>query len=104
MIFGSGNSKTVINNEVINDSSWELWNNDDDKYNLNLKLNNEKYSLKGLQLNHLNNLLHSPNDNFNIQNVVKQYEPLEKKESILKRKAKTHKIGKKNKSSRRRRK
>ena len=103
MISGSGNSKTIINNEVVNDSSWELWNNDD-KYNLNLKLNNEKYSLKGLQLNHLNNLLHSPNDNFNLQNVVKQYEPLEKKESILKRKAKTQKNGKKNKSSRRRRK
>ena len=103
MISGSGNSKTIINNEVVNDSSWELWNNDD-KYNLNLKLNNEKYSLKGLQLNNLNNLLHSPNDNYNIQNIVKQYEPLEKKESILKRKAKTHKISKKNKSSRRRRK
>lgn len=107
MINANGSSKTVINNRIIDDSSWNLWN-EDDKYNLNLKLNNENYSLKGLNLNHLNNILHRPNTNFNIQNVIKQYEPLYEKEmpkeKILKKKAKTYKVIKKNKSSRRRRK
>ena len=35
MINASGSSKTAINNEIINDSSWNLWN-EEDKYNLNL--------------------------------------------------------------------
>tara|TARA_Y100000816_G_C26101864_1_gene584241 strand:- start:381 stop:704 length:324 start_codon:yes stop_codon:yes gene_type:complete len=107
MINASGSSKTVINNEIINDKSWNLWN-EEDKYNLKLNLNNEKYLLKGLNLSHLNNILHTPDKNFNIQNVIKEYEPLYEKEipkeKILKKRAKTYKISKKNKSSRRRRK
>lgn len=107
MINATGSSKTVINNEIINDSSWNLWN-EEDKYNLNLKLNDEKYSLKGLQINHLNDILHSSDKNFNIQNIIKDYQPLyekeEPREKILKKKAKTYKVLKKNKSSRRRRK
>ena len=104
MINASGSSKTVINNEIINDSSWNLWN-EEDKYNLNLKLIDEKYSLKGLQINHLNDILHSSDKNFNIQNIIKDYQPLYEKERTKRKnikKKKTYKVLKKNKSSRRR--
>ena len=60
-------------------------------------MNDEKYSLK-LQINHLNDILHSSDKNFNIQNIIKDYQPLyekeEQREKILK-KAKTYKVLKK---------
>ena len=100
MFYADGSSTKIINNKVIDDSSWNISSNDNKNYDVNLKLNNQRYLIKGLQNDHLNNLLTFPQDNFDIKSILKEYHPVNESKN-MKRHLKTLKKRKKNKYSRR---
>jgi hypothetical protein len=72
MLRSSGFSKTILNNNVIDNSSWDLHSVTEDEFNANLNLNGNKYKIRNLELNDLEQLLrntHTTEDLINNEEI-----------------------------------
>ena len=103
MLYSSGYSKTLLNDNVVNESSWDLHHVDDDEFNMNIEMNGKKYEFRNFELEDLDTLLRNNHttddlskdiDLFENPIVIKPYPKYSykitpKKEQIFKKKKKT---------------
>ena len=59
MLYSSGYSKTLLNDNVVNEASWDLHPLDDNEFNMNIEMNGKKYEFRNFELEDLNTLLRS---------------------------------------------
>lgn len=57
MLYSSGYSKTLLNNNVVNESSWDLHPVDDHEFNMNIEMNGKNYEFRNFELEDLDTLL-----------------------------------------------
>lgn len=59
MIYSKGSMKTVVNDKILEDSSWNLHSVDDEEFNMNVQSNGKKFEIRNFHLDDLNTLLTS---------------------------------------------
>jgi hypothetical protein len=57
MLYSSGYSKTLLNDDIVNEASWDLHPVDDDEFNMNIDMNGKKYEFRNFEIEDLNDLL-----------------------------------------------
>jgi hypothetical protein len=76
MLYSKGSLKSIIDNEVIEDKSWELKSLNDHDINLKLKLNGTEYEIRDFTMNDLGTLLNAPH-------TMEESSPMDFKKPIL---------------------
>lgn len=59
MIYSKGSMKTVVNDKILEDSSWNLHSIDNEEFNMNVQSNGKKFEIRNFHLDDLNTLLTS---------------------------------------------
>ncbi len=74
MIYSTGATKTIVNDKVIEDSSWNLQSINDEEFNMKIKSNGKKYEIRNFTLDDLNGMISKPHSLEDI-NVDELYSP-----------------------------
>lgn len=62
MIHSSGSVKAIVNDNVIEDSSWDLQSVNDNEFNMDMNLNGKRYELRNFDINDFGKLLGNPHN------------------------------------------
>ena len=109
MLYSSGYSKTLLNDDIVNEASWDLHPVDNNEFNMNIDMNGKKYEFRNFEIDDLNDLLSNnhttddlskqDNELFDNQIIIKPYpkysykitpkKKAKKKKTLKKKKKKT---------------
>lgn len=62
MIYSSGSVKAIVNDNVIEDSSWDLQSVNDNEFNMDMKLNGKRYELRNFDINDFGKMIGNPHN------------------------------------------